>query len=49
MAGTQLRDTGLVFTTVSGGFLEPSNINRTLNSLFGCRHIWQENIAQFRA
>lgn len=29
----QWRETGLVFTTASGGFLEPRNINRAFHSL----------------
>jgi integrase len=32
-AGAQWRETGLVFTMASGGFLEPRNINRTFHSL----------------
>ncbi|MGO8772226.1 MAG: tyrosine-type recombinase/integrase [Mycobacterium sp.] len=31
-AGAQWRNTGLVFTTASGGFLEPRNINRMFHS-----------------
>jgi integrase len=32
-AGAHWRETGLVFTTASGGFLEPGNISRTFHSL----------------
>jgi integrase len=32
-AGSEWRDTGLVFTTATGGFLEPRNINRAFHNL----------------
>lgn len=32
-AGSQWRNTGLVFTTTTGGFLEPRNINRAFHTL----------------
>lgn len=32
-AGAQWRNTGLVFTTASGGFLEPRNMNRMFHNL----------------
>jgi hypothetical protein len=32
-AGARWRETGLVFTTANGGFLEPRNINRMFHSL----------------
>jgi integrase len=33
MAGSQWRDTGLVFTTAVGGYVEPRNVNRLFHQL----------------
>ena len=48
MAGAQWRDTGLVFTTASGGFLEPRNINRTFHSLCARAEVPQLRVHDLR-
>ncbi len=48
MAGAQWRDTGLVFTTAGGGFLEPRNINRTFHSLCARAEVPQLRVHDLR-
>ena len=43
VAGSRWRDTGLVFTTAQGGFIEPRNANRMFHNL--CR---KANVPQLR-
>lgn len=48
IAGVQWRDTGLVFTTASGGFLEPRNVNRTFHSLCARAEVPQLRVHDLR-
>jgi integrase len=47
-AGAQWRETGLVFTTASGGFLEPRNINRMFHSLCSRADVRQLRVHDLR-
>ncbi len=47
-AGAQWRNTGLVFTKASGGFLEPRNINRTFRSLCARAEVPQLRVHDLR-
>lgn len=48
IAGVQWRDTGLVFTTATGGFLEPRNVNRTFHSLCARAEVPQLRVHDLR-
>lgn len=48
IAGVQWRDTGLVFTTAGGGFLEPRNVNRTFHSLCARAEVPQLRVHDLR-
>ena len=47
-AGAQWRETGLVFTTASGGFLEPRNINRVFHSVCARAEVPQLRVHDLR-
>ena len=47
-AGSQWRDTGLVFTTVVGGFIEPRNVNRMFHRLCEIANVPQLRVHDLR-
>ena len=47
-AGAQWRDTGLVFTTANGGYIEPRNINRMFHSLCARAEVPQLRVHDLR-
>jgi integrase len=47
-AGAQWRDTGLVFTTARGGFLEPRNVNRMFHRLCQIANVPQLRVHDLR-
>jgi hypothetical protein len=47
-AGAQWRDTGLIFTTASGGYLEPRNIDRMFHSLCALANVPQLRVHDLR-